>query len=136
MAPFNVAKVSTGIADHGAAPGAPIVQPLRWAPVDILHEALLRAGFKEEELDGSWTSYGPVGCDVCRGTGYKGRTGIYEIMPITDAMTRLISMKNGTAVDIADLALREGMVDLRHAGLLKVKQGVTSLAEIEVVTND
>ncbi|HJV06440.1 MAG TPA: type IV-A pilus assembly ATPase PilB [Chromobacteriaceae bacterium] len=105
------------------------------APVDIPHEALLRAGFKEEELDGSWTSYGPVGCDACRGTGYKGRTGIYEIMPITDAMTRLI-MKNGTAVDIADLALREGMVDLRHSGLLKVKQGVTSLAEIEAVTND
>ncbi|WP_047248855.1 type IV-A pilus assembly ATPase PilB [Chromobacterium subtsugae] len=104
-------------------------------PVDIPEEALLRAGFRKEDLDGSWQPYGPVGCEECRNTGYRGRTGIYEVMPITDAMTRLI-MKNGTAVDISDLALQEGMVDLRHAGLLKVKRGVTSLAEIEAVTND
>ena len=105
------------------------------APVDIPDTALLRAGFRQEELDGSWKPYGPVGCDECRGSGYKGRTGIYEVMPITDAMTRLI-MQNGTAIDINDLALKEGMVDLRHAGLLKVKRGLTSLAEIEAVTND
>ena len=104
-------------------------------PVEIPEEALLRAGFRKEDLDGSWQPYGPVGCEECRNTGYRGRTGIYEVMPITDAMTRLI-MKNGTAVDISDLALQEGMVDLRHAGLLKVKRGVTSLAEIEAVTND
>ncbi|MBA4706898.1 type IV-A pilus assembly ATPase PilB [Aquitalea magnusonii] len=105
------------------------------APVDIPDTALLRAGFRQEELDGRWKPYGPVGCDECRGSGYKGRTGIYEVMPITDAMTRLI-MQNGTAIDINDLALKEGMVDLRHAGLLKVKRGLTSLAEIEAVTND
>lgn len=104
-------------------------------PVDIPREALLRAGFAEEELDGSWQPYGPVGCDECRGSGYKGRTGIYEVMPITDAMVRLI-MSDGNAVDIADLARKEGMVDLRHAGLLKVKRGVTSLTEIEAVTNE
>src|SRR5574343_1255308 len=80
-------------------------------PVDIPHEALLRAGFAEEELDGSWQPYGPVGCDECRGSGYKGRTGIYEVMPISDAMTRLI-MQNGTAIDINDLALKEGMVEI------------------------
>jgi type IV pilus assembly protein PilB len=105
------------------------------APVDIPEPALLRAGFRAEELDGSWKPYGPVGCDECRGSGYKGRTGIYEVMPISDAMTRLI-MQNGTAIDINDLALKEGMIDLRHAGLLKVKKGLTSLAEIEAVTND
>lgn len=105
------------------------------APVDIPREALLRAGFAEEELDGSWQPYGPVGCDECRGSGYKGRTGIYEVMPITDAMVRLI-MSDGNAVDIADLARREGMIDLRHAGLLKVKRGMTSLTEIEAVTNE
>ncbi|UTH72262.1 type IV-A pilus assembly ATPase PilB [Chromobacterium sp. IIBBL 290-4] len=104
-------------------------------PVEIPDEALLHAGFRKEELDGSWHPYGPVGCEECRNTGYKGRTGIYEVMPISDAMTRLI-MKNGTAVDIADLAKQEGMVDLRRAGLIKVRRGLTSLAEIEAVTND
>ncbi|NHR06887.1 type IV-A pilus assembly ATPase PilB [Chromobacterium haemolyticum] len=104
-------------------------------PADIPEEALLRAGFKKEELDGSWKPYAPVGCEECRNTGYRGRSGIYEVMPITDAMTRLI-MQNGTAIDIADLARKEGMVDLRHAGLLKVKAGLTSLTEIEAVTNE
>ncbi|POZ62512.1 type IV-A pilus assembly ATPase PilB [Chromobacterium alticapitis] len=104
-------------------------------PVEIPEEALLRAGFSKAQLDGSWHPYGPVGCEECRNTGYKGRVGIYEVMPISDAMTRLI-MKNGTAMDISDLALQEGMVNLRHAGLLKVKRGMTSLAEIEAVTND
>ena len=104
-------------------------------PADIPEAALLRAGFKKEELDGSWKPYAPVGCEECRNTGYRGRTGIYEVMPITDAMTRLI-MQNGTAIDIADLARQEGMVDLRHAGLLKVKAGLTSLTEIEAVTNE
>ena len=69
----------------------------------------------KKELDGSWKPYAPVGCEECRNTGYRGRTGIYEVMPITDAMTRLI-MQNGTAIDIADRARQEGMVDLRHAG--------------------
>ncbi|AXK38397.1 type IV-A pilus assembly ATPase PilB [Crenobacter cavernae] len=104
-------------------------------PVDIPKEALLAAGFAEEELDGSWQPYAPVGCDECRGSGYKGRTGIYEVMPISDAITRLI-MKNGTAIDIADQALLEGMIDLRHSGLIKVKRGITSLAEVEAVTNE
>jgi type IV pilus assembly protein PilB len=104
-------------------------------PADIPEEALLRAGFKKEDLDGSWKPYAPVGCEECRSSGYRGRTGIYEVMPITDAMTRLI-MQNGTAIDIADLARQEGMVDLRHAGLLKVKAGLTSLTEIEAVTNE
>lgn len=106
-------------------------------PLDIPKEALLRAGFKEEELDGSWQLMGPKegGCDTCSGSGYKGRVGIYQVMPITDEMSRII-MKNGSAHDIADQARREGVKDLRQSGLLKIKQGVTSLAEIEACTNE
>jgi len=104
-------------------------------PEDIPEEALLRAGFKEEDLDGTWQPFGPVGCDLCKNTGYKGRVGIYQVMPITDEMARII-MKNGTAIDLADQAQREGVSDLRQSGLLKVKKGQTSLEEIEAVTNE
>ncbi len=103
-------------------------------PIDLPREALLQAGFTEEELDGSWQPYGPVGCELCKGTGYKGRVGIYEVMPITDEISRII-MKNGTAHDIADQARREGVRDLRRSGLLKVKAGITSLEEVEATTN-
>jgi len=89
-------------------------------PIDIPREALLRAGFAEGDLDGSWQPYGHVGCERCKGSGYKGRVGIYQVMPITDEMSRLI-MKNGTAHDIADQARREGVQDLRQAGLRRSK---------------
>lgn len=106
-------------------------------PVDIPKEALLRAGFLEEDLDGSWTPYGPKegGCDACNSRGYKGRVGIYQVMPITEEMSRII-MKNGSAHDIADQARREGVRDLRQSGLLKIKQGLTSLEEVEACTNE
>ncbi len=104
-------------------------------PEDIPEEALLRAGFKEEDLDGTWHPFGPVGCDLCKNTGYKGRVGIYQVMPITDEMSRII-MKNGSAIDIADQARRDGVNDLRQSGLLKVKRGQTSLEEVEAVTNE
>ncbi|MGD9787398.1 MAG: type IV-A pilus assembly ATPase PilB [Sulfuricellaceae bacterium] len=106
-------------------------------PADIPREALLRAGFSEEDLDGSWQPYTHKegGCDLCKGTGYKGRLGIYQVMPISDEISRII-MKNGTAHDIADQAQREGVRDLRQSGLLKVKQGLTSLEEVEAVTNE
>src|SRR6476620_8923428 len=102
---------------------------------DIPPEALLRAGFQEDDLDGSWQPFGPIGCDHCKGTGYKGRTGIYEVMPISDDMRQLI-MRNGNSIDIADQAQREGVRNLRQSGLIKVKSGVTSLEEIEAVTNE
>ncbi len=104
-------------------------------PEDIPPEALLSAGFAQEELDGTWQPYGPVGCDHCKGTGYKGRVGIYEVMPITDDMRQII-MRNGSALDIAAQARREGVRNLRQSGLLKVKAGITSLEEIEAVTNE
>ena len=104
-------------------------------PIEIPREALLRAGFNEDDLDDSWQPYGHVGCEMCKKTGYKGRLGIYQVMPITDEISRII-MKNGTAHDIADQAKREGVLDLRQSGLIKVKQGVTSLEEVEAVTNE
>ena len=104
-------------------------------PEEIPPEALLQAGFTEEDIDGTWQAYGPAGCDTCLGTGYKGRVGIYEVMPITDEMRQII-MRNGTVLDIAEQAKKEGVRNLRQSGLLKVKQGLTSLEEIEAVTNE
>jgi type IV pilus assembly protein PilB len=106
-------------------------------PMDIPREALLHAGFHEHELDGSWQLYGPKegGCEICNGSGYKGRVGIYQVMPISEEMSRII-MQNGTEHDITEQARREGVKDLRQSGLLKVKQGLTSLAEVEACTNE
>ncbi|HEY0561828.1 MAG TPA: type IV-A pilus assembly ATPase PilB [Methylophilus sp.] len=105
-------------------------------PLNIPKEALLSVGFKEEDLDGSWQLYGHKdgGCELCNG-GYKGRVGIYQVMPITDTISRII-MSNGNAHDIADQARAEGVKDLRESGLLKVKQGLTSIEEVEAVTNE
>ncbi len=104
-------------------------------PVSIPEPALLRAGFREEELDGTWQTYEAVGCEVCKNTGYKGRLGIYQVMPISEEIERII-MKNGTAIDVADQAQSDGVRDLRRSGLLKVRKGLTSLEEIEAVTNE
>jgi type IV pilus assembly protein PilB len=130
VAPFNVASSVICITAQRLARKLCACKQ----PVDIPPEALLKAGFREEELDGSWKPYHAVGCDICQGSGYKGRTGIYQVMPITDEMTRII-LKNGSSVDIADQARKEGVLDLRQAGLLKVKAGITSLEEVEAVTN-
>jgi type IV pilus assembly protein PilB len=104
-------------------------------PINAPRESLLNAGFKEEDLDGSWTLYGPGGCGKCRGSGYKGRVGIYQVMPVSETMQKLI-MAGATAMDIADQAVKEGVKTLRESGLLKVKQGMTSLDEILNVTNE
>jgi type IV pilus assembly protein PilB len=104
-------------------------------PIDLPFEALIEAGFQEEDLDGSWKPYHAVGCDRCKGSGYKGRLGIYQVMPISDEMRRLI-MRGGNAMEIADQAKLEGISDLRQSGLLKVRQGVTSLEEVMAVTNE
>ena len=103
-------------------------------PMTIPHEALINAGFKEEELDGSWQLYGPVGCERCKGSGYKGRVGIYQVMPISEEMQRLI-MSGANAIDLAQQAKREGVKDLRESGLLKGRHGLTSLEEVLSTTN-
>jgi type IV pilus assembly protein PilB len=132
VAPFNIASSVILITAQRLARR---LCPQCKRPADIPPEALLRAGFKEEDLDGSWQPFMHVGCDHCKGTGYKGRVGIYQVMPITDEISRII-MKNGTAHDIADQARREGVRDLRQSGLLKIKAGLTSLEEVEAVTNE
>ena len=132
VAPFNIASSVNLITAQRLARK---LCPQCKRPEDIPPEALLRAGFQEEDLDGSWQPFGPIGCDHCKGTGYKGRTGIYEVMPITDDMRQLI-MRNGNSIDIAEQAQREGVRNLRQSGLLKVKSGTTSLEEIEAVTNE
>jgi len=104
-------------------------------PITVPPQALLNAGFKEEDLDGSWTLYGPGGCERCKGSGYKGRVGIYQVMPISEETQRII-LANGNSMDIAAQAQREGIKDLRESGLLKVKQGVTSLEEVLSCTNE
>lgn len=103
-------------------------------PISVPNQALLDAGYKEEELDGSWTLYGPGGCERCKGSGYKGRVGIYQVMPVSEAMQRLI-MSGANALDLTVQAKLEGVKDLRESGLLKVKQGVTSLDEVLSTTN-
>ncbi|MEM0733240.1 type IV-A pilus assembly ATPase PilB [Neisseria perflava] len=97
--------------------------------------ALKKAGFTDADLAQDWKLYRPVGCDSCRGKGFKGRIGIYEVMPVSDEMQKVI-MNNGTEVDIMNMAYQEGMVDLRRAGLMKVMQGLTSLEEVTAHTND
>jgi type IV pilus assembly protein PilB len=103
-------------------------------PADLPREALLEEGFSEADIAGGLTIYKPVGCDRCN-DGYKGRTGIFQIVRVSDAMGRLI-MEGGNAIQIADQAEREGYDDLRRAGLRKVKAGMTSLSELNRVTKD
>ncbi|MDE2402203.1 MAG: type IV-A pilus assembly ATPase PilB [Burkholderiales bacterium] len=103
-------------------------------PADYPRESLLRGGFKEEDLDGSWKPYKAIGCSSCN-NGYKGRLGLYQVMPISEEIQRII-LRLGTAMDIAEQAKREGVRDLREAGLVKVKAGLTSLEEVISVTNE
>jgi type IV pilus assembly protein PilB len=101
---------------------------------DYPREALLRAGFAETDLDGSWRPYRAVGCSACN-NGYKGRVGIYQVMPITEAIQRII-LAEGTSMDIASQAQKEGVRDLRQSGLIKVRAGATTLEEVISVTNE
>ena len=100
--------------------------------LDIPAEALLAEGFTQEEIDNDLRIYGAVGCKACD-AGYKGRAGIFQVMPVSDATARII-MSGGNATDIADQAAKEGWPDLRRAGLNKAREGITSLDEINRVT--
>ncbi|MDJ0795203.1 MAG: type IV-A pilus assembly ATPase PilB [Woeseiaceae bacterium] len=100
--------------------------------IDVPREALEKEGFTAEELDAGVTIFSPKGCKQCNG-GYKGRVGIFQVMEVSEAMGRII-MEGGNAMQIADQAATEGVIDLRRAGLNKVKDGVTSLEEVNRVT--
>ena len=102
-------------------------------PHEVPQEALLEAGYEPAHLDGSWVPYKAVGCSACN-NGYKGRVGIYQVMPISEAMQQII-LRDGSALDIAAQAKAEGVKSLRESGLDKVRLGVTSLEEIIAVTN-
>ncbi len=102
-------------------------------PDDLPREALLEEGFREEELD-DLVVYKAAGCDRCT-RGYKGRVGIFQVMPVSEAMGRII-MEGGNSLQLADQAAAEGIATLRESGLKKVKDGITSLEEINRVTKD
>ena len=103
-------------------------------PADYPRDSLLKAGFRPEDVDGNWKPYRAVGCASCN-NGYKGRVGLYQVMPITEAIQRII-LSEGSALDIAKQAEVEGVCDLRQAGLAKVRAGVTTLEEVITVTNE
>ena len=107
--------------------------PLCKAPENVPGEELAKLGFDEQLIDGKLEIYKPVGCNKCSG-GYKGRVGIYETMPISEEIGRII-MEGGNSLEIAKQAQNEGVDNLRRSGLRKVAQGVTSLAEVNRVTS-
>jgi type IV pilus assembly protein PilB len=104
------------------------------APADYPREAMLKAGFKAEDLDGNWKPFRAVGCSSCT-NGYKGRVGIYQVMPITEDIQKII-LNEGTSMDIAQQAQRDNVRDLRQSGLIKVRSGMTTLEEVISVTNE
>jgi type IV pilus assembly protein PilB len=101
-------------------------------PLEIPKEALLKEGFQEEDVAAGLRIYVPKGCSACT-DGYKGRVGIYQVLPVTESISRII-LTGGSAVDIGKQAASEGVWDLRRSGLEKVKAGLTSLQEINSVT--
>ena len=131
IAPFNIASSVILITAQRLARR---LCPNCKAPADIPHETLLDAGFKDEDVDGTWTPFRPVGCSMCN-NGYKGRVGIYQVMPITDDIQRII-LKDGSAMEIAEQAKKDGVNSLRVSGLNKVRMGVTSLEEVLGCTNE
>jgi type IV pilus assembly protein PilB len=104
-------------------------------PTELTRDALLAAGFKEPDLDGSWVPYKPVGCERCKNSGYKGRLGIYQVMPISEPIQQII-LRGGSSLEIAQQAQLDGVSDLRQSGLRKVKQGLTSIEEVIGCTNE
>ncbi len=105
-------------------------------PVQIPEKRLRDAGFTDEDLKEKFQIFGPRegGCERCRNMGYKGRVGIYQVMPVTDEIRRII-LNDGNAMDIEAQSIKEGVKTLRMSGIIKVKQGLTSLDEVEAVTN-
>lgn len=142
-APQTVSRLmNMGIAPYNIISSVTLVIAQRLArrlhdckrPISLPKPALLAEGFTEAEVDAGITLYEAVGCDECN-EGYKGRTGIYQVMPLTEEIQTII-LQGGNAMQIADAALRSGINDLRKSALKKARNGVTSLAEINRVTKD
>ena len=131
VAPFNIASSILLITAQRLA--RKLCETCK-AQADYPREAMVKAGFDERDLDGTWRPYRAVGCSACN-NGYKGRVGIYQVMPITEEIQRII-LNEGTSMDIATQAQRENVRDLRQSGLVKVRAGVTTLEEVISVTNE
>ena len=131
VAPFNVASSVLLITAQRLARRLCDICKI---PAEYPREAMLKAGFAAADLDGNWKPYRSVGCSACN-NGYKGRLGIYQVMPITETLQRII-LAEGSALDIAEQARKDGVRDLRQSGLLKVRAGLTTLEEIINVTNE
>ena len=142
-APQSLTRLENmGIPTYNIAGGVHLVMAQRLArklcphcksPLRIPEQALTEAGFAPEDLQG-WRPLGATGCDQCNKTGYKGRMGLYQVMPVSDAMREII-MRGGTSIDLARQAAQEGVLTMRQNGLKRVREGVTSLEEVLRVTN-
>jgi type IV pilus assembly protein PilB len=143
-APQTVSRLmNMGIAPYNITSSVTLVIAQRLArrlcnnckrPIQLPENALLAEGYTPEEIAAGFTIYEPVGCDECN-DGYKGRVGIYEVMPMAEGIQKII-LEGGNALQIAEAAQAAGVRNLRQSALWKVKQGVTSLAEINRVTKD
>lgn len=143
-APQTIARLmNMGIAPYNITSSVTLVIAQRLArrlcnnckrKVDLPEHALLAEGFTEEEVKTGFTVYEAVGCDECT-SGYKGRSGIYQVMPMSEEIAAIV-LEGGNAMQIAEAAKKAGVRDLRQSALMKVRQGVTSLAEINRVTKD
>jgi type IV pilus assembly protein PilB len=131
IAPFNIASSVILITAQRLARR---LCPNCKTPIDIPKKVLIDAGYNDDELNDSWVSYRAVGCSMCN-NGYKGRVGLYQVMPISEEIQRII-LRDGNAMEIAEQAKREGVRTLRQAGLHKAKLGLTSLEEVLAVTNE
>lgn len=131
IAPFNIASSVILITAQRLARR---LCPNCKTPIDITKKVLSDAGYSDDELKDSWVSYRAVGCSMCN-NGYKGRVGLYQVMPISEEIQRII-LRDGNAMEIGDQAKREGVRTLRQAGLHKAKLGLTSLEEVLAVTNE
>lgn len=143
-APTTITRLrNMGVAPFNIASSVVLVTAQRLArrlcakcklPAEVPTQALLDAGFKPADIDGTWKPYRPVGCSSCN-NGYKGRVGIYQVMPISEEIQRII-LRDGSSMDIAAQSEREGVRSLRTSGLQKVKLGLTSIEEVMAVTNE
>ena len=142
-APQTISRLmNMGIAPYNITSSVTLVIAQRLArrlhdckkPLDLPAATLLAAGFTQEDIDAGLTLYEAVGCDNCN-EGYKGRVGIYQVMPMLEDIQKIV-LQGGNAMQIAEVSRKAGINDLRASALLKVKQGVTSLAEIDRVTKD
>ncbi|WP_043692801.1 type IV-A pilus assembly ATPase PilB [Luteibacter sp. 9133] len=142
-APQTIARLmNMGIAPYNIISSVTLIIAQRLArrlhdckrEISLPPAALLAEGFTQEEIDAGITVYEAVGCDSCN-EGYKGRVGIYQVMPMVEDIQKIV-LEGGNAMQIAEVAKKAGINDLRASALLKVRNGVTSLAEINRVTKD